>query len=118
MEVTQMTIDEIKTAIKNKDLDNITWARINRIMAHPEDYCLTFGEMMYVVDQLTKMAERTKEACTIPTETDKDYQKKVNARVRKDIRDLKSELADIKKRLSKISNAFNGDYDDDEEEEY
>lgn len=52
-------IDEIKNlknAIKNKDLTNISWETIQAVLANPNKYCLTFGEMMYLTGVLTDIA--------------------------------------------------------------
>lgn len=103
-----ITSNELKEAIKNKDLTDISWEDMKTVMAAPEKYYLTFGEMLYVVGVFTGLAKDVNSA-VVSTQTDA---RKIDERLSEMTSRIDSmyyRIDELEKRFERMGLIFSGE---------
>ena len=103
-----ITNNELKEAIKNKDLTDISWDDMKTVLAAPEKYNLTFGEMLYVVGVFTDLAKDVNSA-VVSTQTDTSKIDKEILEMKNKINSMNSRIDELEERFDRIGLIFSGE---------
>ena len=95
--------EQVIEMIRYGNLEDLDFGDLQEVMKDPASYKLTFGQVIRICKALQDVVKANNEACAAQTT---DYQKKVNAELRKKSRELESRLELVEKKLDRLSEAL------------